>query len=481
VIPSAVFSLLAFQSDDATFHYNSDSICNAYNNITPITQYSGIFTVNNQGLIFSDALTGTIDVVASNIGNYTITHTTNGICPNNSSQSFIIYPAPNATFSYAENTFCNGDSNQFPTIPVGSSSGIFNSFPNGLQIDSLTGEIYTNQSSNGFFTIYNTHVSSASCPLINNSFQVNIIGPEINFSSIGNICEGSGIVNLSALPVGGTFSGTGVSLVQFDPSQVSDSSTIYYTFSDASCTSIDSQIVIIRPLPTVDAGSDILACSYDTQFTLNMGIPSGGTYFNANGTQVSNFDPSNSNLGINSILYIYTDSFGCQSSDTLKLTVNESPNITFGPLTSVCDTLLFVDINTGSPIGGTYSGNGINNGAFYPELAGIGTHAITYTYSANNCTSSINQFITVDNCSEISEIKDHIILYPNPAENLLKISQLVNNVNLFTIDGKKVILLKLPEYENNSTIINLSNIPEGTYFISHLFENKEYKYKFIKN
>ena len=49
----------------------------------------------------------------------------------------------------------------------------------------------------------------------------------------------------------------------------------------------------------------------------------------------------------------------------------------------------------GSPSGGTYSGNGVVGNIFYPTQAGVGSHAITYTYSQNGCTESTSGTITV--------------------------------------------------------------------------------------
>ena len=42
-------------------------------------------------------------------------------------------------------------------------------------------------------------------------------------------------------------------------------------------------------------------------------------------------------------------------------------------------------LTSGIPVGGTYSGNGVNNGIFYPDSAGTGNHTITYTGELNGC------------------------------------------------------------------------------------------------
>lgn len=42
---------------------------------------------------------------------------------------------------------------------------------------------------------------------------------------------------------------------------------------------------------------------------------------------------------------------------------------------------------TGTPAGGIFSGPGINNGYFYPRIAGVGTHTLIYTYNNGFCTA----------------------------------------------------------------------------------------------
>ena len=50
------------------------------------------------------------------------------------------------------------------------------------------------------------------------------------------------------------------------------------------------------------------------------------------------------------------------------------------------------ELSGGSPEGGTFSGPGVNDGTFSPEVAGVGTHMITYTYRGVSATGSIEVF-----------------------------------------------------------------------------------------
>lgn len=58
---------------------------------------------------------------------------------------------------------------------------------------------------------------------------------------------------------------------------------------------------------------------------------------------------------------------------------------------------------TGSPAGGTFSGNGVSGGQFQPGSAGIGFHDVTYTYTASNgCAGTATQTVQVYNQPSVS-------------------------------------------------------------------------------
>jgi hypothetical protein len=51
---------------------------------------------------------------------------------------------------------------------------------------------------------------------------------------------------------------------------------------------------------------------------------------------------------------------------------------------------------TGSPAGGTFSGDGVSGTTFTPATAGVGTHTITYTYTQNGCNKTATTDIVVN-------------------------------------------------------------------------------------
>ncbi len=93
-----------------------------------------------------------------------------------------------------------------------------------------------------------------------------------------------------------------------------------------------------------------------------------------------------------------TDASGCKGSASQVVTVNPLPNVTLAPINPVCINQGVIDLNGGSPVGGTFSGPGVSTNAFNPAAAGgIGTYTITYSYTnANSCTNTATASLSVN-------------------------------------------------------------------------------------
>lgn len=91
-----------------------------------------------------------------------------------------------------------------------------------------------------------------------------------------------------------------------------------------------------------------------------------------------------------------TDANGCTGTATVSLSLNTPPVVTFSSLNTVCVNSAPFALNGGAPVGGTYSGPGVASGNFNPQIAGVGNHIITYSFTdANGCTSTATSTITV--------------------------------------------------------------------------------------
>jgi len=166
------------------------------------------------------------------------------------------------------------------------------------------------------------------------------------------------------------------------------SGTYSVTVSSGICTSRDTMTIVVNPLPSVlFTGVPASICTNEAPITLTAS-PTGGVF---GGTGVSNgiFNPILAGAGTHNIVYSYTNSYNCTNMATQPIIVNNIPLVTFTGLASSYCPSGTASILTGMPQGGTFNGNGITSNIFSPDIAGVGTHNIVYSFTdANNCTNS---------------------------------------------------------------------------------------------
>ena len=102
--------------------------------------------------------------------------------------------------------------------------------------------------------------------------------PTVSFSGLASdYCDNAIATNLTGIPANGTFSGTGITGSQFDPSAAGfGNHEIVYSVSVNGCTGADTQYVDVHETPIADAGSDQVITPPATTATLS-GSYTGGT------------------------------------------------------------------------------------------------------------------------------------------------------------------------------------------------------------
>lgn len=239
-------------------------------------------------------------------------------------------------------------------------------------------------------------------------------------------------VILNGTPVGGSFSGPGVSGSSFNPQDAGNGThQITYTYSDPAnnCIStLNTPVTVIGDLvsfsgfPTGPSSIAVIVQVYYNSLTVNqhsweikdqqgnvvLPTGSGGIYngWSYNDTMwlspgVYTFFAYDSNGdGWNNSYYKITPLSGIGTGLQLfqvpagQTVYSQSHNFTVGQNPQFCGSDLPVQL-TGSPAGGTFSGPGIIGDLFYPGNAGTGNHPITYTYSISGCTGSSSREISV--------------------------------------------------------------------------------------
>ncbi|MBL4650633.1 MAG: T9SS type A sorting domain-containing protein [Aureispira sp.] len=149
--------------DNALFTYPSSTACeSALLTTSPTPAIAGGTWSSTSGLSIN-ASTGTITPNTSTVGNYTITHTTNGACPNSETLSFAIIAQDVASFPFTDTTFCQGMGPNLNVAVTGTTSGFYFASPSGISfVSSSTGEININTSSVGSYVL--SYISNGACP-----------------------------------------------------------------------------------------------------------------------------------------------------------------------------------------------------------------------------------------------------------------------------------------------------------------------------
>ena len=270
----------------------------------------------------------------------------------------------------------------------------------GAGVNSATG-FFDPSSGAGIHTITYTYMNSDGCSGSDvKTLEVYPL-PVVQLSGQDGACISTPPFLLAfGTPAGGTYSGPGVNSTTgfFDPSSGSGPHTITYTYTDANgCTDAPSKILTVYPLPVILLSGQDGACVSDLPFPLTCGSPAGGTYSGAGvNSSTGFFDPA-SGTGPHTITYTLTEINGCTSSGSKTLTVYPLPVVQLADQAPVCISISPFQLTGGTPIGGIYSGIGVNpaTGMFDPS-SGAGTHTITYTFTgANSCTSVATKTLEV--------------------------------------------------------------------------------------
>lgn len=191
------------------------------------------------------------------------------------------------------------------------------------------------------------------------------------------------------------------------------------------CDSIVNLELTVSETPSVTMATDSTCVNNNAFSIANLGTPTGGIYSGSSVAGTS-FDATAAGIGTHLVYYDYTDSSGCASRDSANITVNTSQVVTLSlPLDTVCESVNVLPLgSTGSPMGGTYSGTGVTGTIFSPPNAGVGTHTITYNYSASNgCQGVTSANVVVVSCVGIDELESlEVLIAPNPSNGWFTLS-----------------------------------------------------------
>ena len=251
--------------------------------------------------------------------------------------------------------------------------------------------------------------STACADLLINTYDLGVY-----HSPLDSTCSSSPVIMTGGYPVGGSYSGTGVSDSLFDPSIAGvGTHTITYTYNDGNncvdSAQVDITVLQNNPDPNVLTASYYEICngnstniSLDTSSSLSPGsvwvwyedaCGTGDvidtTYNSTNGITVSPSTTTN--------YYVRAEGGMCPPSNCIGVTVDVYTLSThLDKFETLCgEATPSFNLSGGDPSGGEYSGTGVANNVFYPNVAGTGIHTITYTHTIGSCIATDTETITI--------------------------------------------------------------------------------------
>ncbi len=355
---------------------------------------NGNWSSDNNGIILSNSV---FDPQASGPGVYNLTYTyadLNG-CENFDSKVIIVH--------------------ELPTVEAGPDRSICDN-PNDIQLDGFypPGGIWsgTGISSEGIFNVNNTPalgtyelfytITDANTGCSNTDFiAVTIIeNPLADAGPDQSVCISDGLIQLSeGSPSGGQWVGPGVNTAGgfFDPLQAGVGvHNLTYSFGEGICETNDEVVIYVEALPEITVPQDQNLCINHEIVDLSDASPAGGEW-SGDGIQGNQFNPVLAGVGTHLLTYLYINpTTGCSNTATLTMQVLSIPQPTVAD-TTYCNTPGIVQLPLAQPPGGSWSGSGVIEGTFDPQLAGgVGNYDLTYSYTnIAGCGNFANATISV--------------------------------------------------------------------------------------
>jgi hypothetical protein len=244
---------------------------------------------------------------------------------------------------------------------------------------------------------------------------------------------------------------------------------------NGTCASDETEALArFRTIPVVSLGSSIpdVTCTSKAPFTLSGGSPSSGMW-EINNTASTSFDAYTLGAGSHSVMYIFTDEYGCAGADSKNVTVNSLTIPGAQTIRTVHGTP--ADIQPPNPgTNKTYS--------WYEGNSGGSAFTTGDTWTSGNVTSTLTYYISltdevVSSCESLG--RGTITIHPNylpvvnaGSDQILIVPQRSTTLNATSSDPDGSISItnwsritgpNLSLDNVGSSSLSLSNLSNGTY------------------
>lgn len=249
------------------------------------------------------------------------------------------------------------------------------------------------------------------------------------------------------------------------------------------CENEDDITVNVVPLPAISAGLDVAICFGDsTQLNASGGV----LYVWDFDPTLSNFligDPWASTLVTKTYVVEGTDAFGCSNTDAVTVTVNPLPAL---PVLSVDSVFIISSIELGNQwvLDGDLLVGETNDSINYVEIGLNGEYWVIMT-NEFGCSVESNRienpiFITDVSVPEINVFGD-VLIFPNPTLGILNLvsPEPLDQLIVMSLDGK--IILQETNLLAGTILIDLAELPIGTYLLQMIKDDQSLVKKVVKS
>lgn len=389
---SASATIILNPTDDATFDYANPAYCsNTANPEANIIGTGGGTFTSDAGLIFDNNSIGEINLVNSSPGLHTITYTTLGSCPDNSTFDLTIDNPSVPDFEFTASPFCQDEANPLASYLNSGVAGTFSELSGDLIFDNVsTGQVNLSASIAGTYTVTNTLPINGTCPSVfyNSPIEITAVqNADFNYPSSPYCLSGANpTINLFTGSTSGTFSSPDPNItVNPATGEVDLTTTLAGTYTvtntvaaSGGCPGVTfSSDLTINEAPT--AGFVYLLTPYcQTSGTATVNMDGGATMgvFTSNANVVIDATTGDINLmaslpGTHTVFNTVDAGSGCPSvveSTTIEITAPQDPTFdyadaycnnetdptptfdpgsTAGTFTAAPAGLVFLDVNSG--------------------------------------------------------------------------------------------------------------------------------------
>ena len=391
--------------DDPSFSYSASSYCQSEINPVPAINsgFSGTFTASPAGFVFMNNASGEINLSASDLGTYSITFTTDGPCPRDSTVSITIVEGISLSTSVT-NTICSQSNGEAcVTVNGDATNYAYQWNDSGSQIDSCASGIPAG--------VYNVTVSdTGNCYAIATVTIIDFPGPSFVTDSIKSVScygENDGAIFISSMrdTTGYNYSWSNGATTEDNLNLIKGEYTL--TVRDTNdCVQILTFTISEPDSIHLDISGETAICQ--GQSVILTANAEGGTspyFFNwepgaMNGSSV-NLSPSATTTYTLSV----RDANNCSSSQLITVNVFPNPTADFNmtPLHTgfTNSPVIFKDLSKGADHWLWMFGDMLNNTSTLKDpffsYSESGTYKITLTVNTNDgCKDTISKTIFID-------------------------------------------------------------------------------------